>query len=193
MAYVKATIHCSPKEFQRVWSNLLGSNACPWMKIISPNSIQSEGENGMQPMDSLPAKSDKCKIITDKMECTSNSSPGNMFKEWLKSHYFGKCTFEAWGKQNGENKTKPNQTLHHPLKPLAVLGFFEWKKRGKRWRTQLLELYSFKWEVAAHTWRITSQHVIFHIKSLRPVELNRMFYGTCYSSETEVVNSLTFF
>lgn len=72
-----------------------------------------------------------------------------------------------------QNKTKPFIT--HSRLWLSWVSLNE-KKRGKRWRTQLLELYSFKWEAAAHTWRITSQKVIFNIKILRPVGLNRMFY-----------------
>lgn len=110
MPCVKADIHCSPKEFQCVRSNLLGSNACPWMKIISPNSIQNECENGMRSMDSLPAKSDECKFVTDTMECTSISSPGKTIYRVAQISLFWQVHSWQVLEENREGRTKQNKT-----------------------------------------------------------------------------------
>lgn len=113
-----------------------------------------------------------------------------IFKEWLKSHYFGKCTFEAWGEQNRENKTKQNPSSS--TQGFGCPGFLWMKTEKKDGERNCLNSIVLSERVAAHTWRITSQNVIFNIKILRPVGMNRMFYVNIYSSETEVVNSLTF-
>lgn len=70
-----------PKSF-KVYeiTNRLGSNACPWMKIIPRILLQNECENGPESMDRRPAESDRYGIVPDKTECASHSSPGgNMY------------------------------------------------------------------------------------------------------------------
>lgn len=152
----------------------------PWMKIIPPNVSKVNGKV-CSPWTAYLLRVTNVKSLLTKWSVSAILHLAKIFKEWLRSHYFGKCTFfffEVCGKQNGENKTKQNPSSS--TQAFGYPGFLCMKKEKKDGEHNCLNSRVLNERVAAHTWRITSQNVIFNIKILRPVGMNRMFYVNTY-------------